>query len=79
MIQGILGKKVGMTSIFSENGAQVPVTVIRTDSCYVVQRKTKERDGYDAVQIGIEEKKESRANKAMKGHFKNAGTRACTD
>lgn len=74
MIDGILGKKIGMTSIFSENGAQVPVTVIKTDSCFVVQRKVSERDGYEAVQLGVEEKKDSRATKAMRGHFKKAGT-----
>lgn len=74
MIKGILGKKIGMTHIFSEDGASIPVTVIKTDSCYVVQKKTKERDGYEALQLGIGEKKESRLNKPMKGHFKKAGT-----
>jgi large subunit ribosomal protein L3 len=74
MINGILGKKVGMTSVFSEDGAQVPVTVIKTDPCYVVQRKVSERDGYEAVQLGVAEKKESRASGPMKGHFKKAGT-----
>ncbi len=74
MINGIIGKKIGMTSIFSEDGASIPVTVIKTDSCYVVQKKTKERDGYEALQLGIGVKKEGRLNKAMKGHFKKAGT-----
>ncbi len=74
MINGILGKKIGMTHVFSEDGASIPVTVIKTDSCYVVQRKTKENDGYEALQLGIGEKKESRLNKPMKGHFKKAGT-----
>lgn len=72
MIEGILGKKIGMTHIYSEDGAMVPVTVIKTGN-YVVQRKTKENDGYEAVQIGIGEKKEKRVNKPMLGHFKKAG------
>ncbi|MDO8426230.1 MAG: 50S ribosomal protein L3 [Deltaproteobacteria bacterium] len=74
MIEGILGKKIGMTHIYSEAGEMVPVTVVRAAECYVVQKKTKERDGYEAIQLGIGEKKEKRANKAMKGHFKKAGT-----
>jgi large subunit ribosomal protein L3 len=74
MINGILGKKIGMTSVFSEDGAQVPVTVIKTDPCYVVQRKVSERDGYEAVQLGVAEKKEARVSGPMKGHFKKAGT-----
>ncbi|MBI5491664.1 MAG: 50S ribosomal protein L3 [Deltaproteobacteria bacterium] len=74
MIEGILGKKIGMTHIYSEAGEMVPVTVVSAAQCFVVQKKTKERDGYEAVQIGIGEKKEKRANKAMKGHFKKAAT-----
>ena len=74
MIEAILAKKIGMTHIYSETGAQIPVTVAVAASSYVVQRKSKEKDGYDALQIGILEKKESRVNKAMKGHFKKAGT-----
>ncbi len=74
MIEGILGKKIGMTHIYSETGEMVPVTVVSAAQCFVVQKKTKERDGYEAVQIGIGEKKEKRANKAMKGHFKKGGT-----
>lgn len=73
MIEGILGKKLGMTHIYSEDGSQVPVTVVKA-ACYVVQKKTAERDGYEAIQLGILEKKESRATKAMQGHFKKAGT-----
>lgn len=72
MIEGILGKKLGMTHIYLD-GAQIPVTVIKAGN-YVVQKKTKETDGYEAVQIGIGEKKESRVTKAMKGHFAKAGT-----
>ncbi|MBI5885980.1 MAG: 50S ribosomal protein L3 [Deltaproteobacteria bacterium] len=74
MIEAILAKKIGMTHIYSETGAQIPVTVATTASSYVVQRKSKEKDGYEALQIGILAKKESRVNKAMKGHFKKAGT-----
>jgi len=74
MIEGILGKKLGMTHIYSETGAHVPVTVVKAGTCYVVQRKTREKEGYDAVQLGFGEKKESRVNKPMAGHFKKAGT-----
>lgn len=74
MIEAILAKKIGMTHVYSATGAQIPVTVATTESSYIVQRKSKERDGYDALQIGMLEKKESRVNKAMKGHFKKAGT-----
>ncbi|HBG45615.1 MAG TPA: 50S ribosomal protein L3 [Deltaproteobacteria bacterium] len=73
MIEGIIGKKVGMTHVYSDDGAMVPVTVIKTGNT-VVQRKTKGKDGYEAVQVGFMEKKESRVNKAMKGHFKKAGS-----
>ena len=74
MINGIFGKKIGMTHIFAEDGTQIPVTVVKTDACYVVQRKVTERDGYEAVQIGTAVKKEQRVNAAMKGHFKKAST-----
>lgn len=73
MIEGIFGKKIGMTQIFSEEGAIVPVTVIQVGGA-VTQRKVREKDGYDAVQVGIGEKKEKRTNKAMAGHFKKAST-----
>lgn len=73
MIEGVIGKKIGMTHIYSEDGAMVPVTVIKAGN-HVVQKKTRERDGYEALQLGILEKKESRVNRAMKGHFKKAGT-----
>ena len=74
MVEGILGKKIGMTQVFSEDGEVVPVTVIRAGVCYVVQKKTKEKDGYEAVQVGFEEKKEERTNRPMRGHFGKAGT-----
>ena len=65
----ILGKKVGMTQIFSEQGAAIPVTVIEAGPAVVTQIKTVETDGYDAVQIGFADVKEHRVNKPMKGHF----------
>ncbi len=75
MIEGLIGKKIGMTRVFTGE-EDVPVTVIKTDGCYVVQKKTLEKDGYEAVQLGFEEKKTSRVNKPMAGHFKKAGTPA---
>lgn len=74
MIEGIFGKKIGMTHLFAEDGSIVPVTVIKAATNYVVQRKAKASDGYDAVQLGIEEKKEKRTSKALKGHFAKAKT-----
>ncbi len=73
MIEGLLGKKIGMTRIFVE-GVEVPVTVIKAGTCYITQKKTASTDGYDALQLGFEEKKPSRTNKPMAGHFKKAGT-----
>ena len=69
----ILGKKLGMTQIFSPEGLIIPVTVVEAGPCSVLQRKTVEKDGYVAVQVGLDEKKESRANKPEKGHAKKAG------
>jgi large subunit ribosomal protein L3 len=74
MIEGIIGKKVGMTQVFAEDGALVPVTVIQAGPCLVVQKKTTEKDGYDAVQLGLVEKISSRrVNAAQRGHFEKAG------
>ncbi len=70
----ILGKKVGMTQIFSESGAAIPVTVIEAGPVRVTQIKTAGTDGYEAVQIGYEDAKEHRVKKPMKGHFEKAGT-----
>src|SRR6202171_4996957 len=73
-IEGIIGKKVGMTQVFAEDGALVPVTVILPGPCLVVQKKTTAKDGYDAVQIGLVEKFSSRRiNGALRGHFEKAG------
>jgi len=74
MIQGLIGKKVGMTQVFADDGSIVPVTVIQAGPCLIVQKKTAERDGYDAVQIGLVEKLSNRrVNGAMRGHFEKAG------
>ena len=70
---GIIGKKIGMTRIFDENGAQVPVTVVEAGPCPVTQIKTAETDGYAAVQLGFGAKKDKRASKAELGHAAKAG------
>jgi len=72
-MSGIIGKKVGMTSIFDANGKNIPVTVIIAGPNYVTQVRTKEVDGYDAVQLGFDDKKEKNTPKALKGHFEKAG------
>lgn len=73
MIEGLLGKKLGMTRIFVD-GLDTPVTAIKAGECYVIQKKTREKDGYDALQLGFEEKIEKRTPRPMRGHFKKAGT-----
>lgn len=70
---GLLGKKIGMTRVFSENGTAVCVTVVEAGPCYVTQRKTVEKEGYNAIQVGFDSKKDSRVNKPLAGHFKSAG------
>lgn len=70
---GLLGKKIGMTSVFSAEGINIPCTVIEVGPCVVTQVKTAEKDGYEAVQIGFVEKKEKHTNKPEAGHFKKAG------
>jgi len=73
MINGLLGKKVGMTQLLQDDGSVVPVTVIQAGPCVVVQKKTKQKDGYDAVQLGfVEFIKPKRVNQAMAGHFKKS-------
>ena len=69
---GLIGKKIGMTSIFSEEGKNIPCTILEVGPCMVTQIKTEEIDGYNAVQLGFDDKKESRVGKAALGHFKNA-------
>ncbi|MBR5521829.1 MAG: 50S ribosomal protein L3 [Oscillospiraceae bacterium] len=73
MHKGIIGKKIGMTQLFDEHGMVVPVTVIEAGPCVVVQKKTVESDGYQAVQLGYGEVKVSRLSKPAKGHFEKAG------
>ena len=73
-MSGLLGKKIGMTSIYDEGGKLVPVTVIEAGPCVVTQVRTKEKDGYDAIQLAFDEKKEKNTSKAMKGHFAKANT-----
>ncbi len=76
MKKGIIGKKIGMTQIFDEVGNVIPVTVIEAGPCSVCQVKTKETDGYDAVQLGFEDLAERKVNKPLAGHFKKAGVGA---
>jgi len=73
-MNGIVGKKLGMTQIYDQDGTVLPVTVVEAGPCVVVQRKTAETDGYDAVQLGlVERNRKARANRAMAGHFAQAG------
>ncbi len=71
---GLIGKKIGMTSVFSADGKNVPCTVIEAGPCVVTQVKTVDKDGYEAVQLAFDEKKEKSTTKPMQGHFKKAGT-----
>ena len=70
---GILGRKLGMTRVYDENGRAIPVTVIEAGPCTILQKKTEKKEGYNAIQIGFLEKKESRLNKPEAGHFKRSG------
>jgi large subunit ribosomal protein L3 len=77
-VQGIIGKKVGMTQVYAKDGEAFPVTVLEAGPCVVVQRRSKERDGYAAVQLGlVEARKAKRVTKPMKGHFDKAGLPPC--
>jgi large subunit ribosomal protein L3 len=73
-MSGLIGKKIGMTSIFDEKGKNIPCTVIEAGPCVVTQVRTEEVDGYSALQLGFDDKAEKRANKAEMGHAKKAGT-----
>ena len=75
-MSGLIGRKIGMTSIFDENGKNIPCTVIECGPCVVTQVRTNEIDGYSAIQLGFDDKSEKRAIKAELGHFKKAGTAA---
>lgn len=72
MKKGLIGKKIGMTQIFDENGKSIPVTVVEAGPCVVTQKKTMENDGYEAIQVGFGDVKVNRVNKPMKGHFDKA-------
>ena len=77
-VNGIIGKKVGMTQVYAEDGRAIPVTVIQAGPCVVVQLKSKEKDGYVSVQLGlVEDRKVKRVSKAMKGHFDKAKLPPC--
>lgn len=73
MSEGLLGKKIGMTQIFSEDGKAIPVTVIQAGPCPIVQIKTRDKDGYDAIQLGFEPRRASAFNRPERGHFEKAG------
>ncbi|MGB3946472.1 MAG: 50S ribosomal protein L3 [Bacteroidia bacterium] len=73
-MSGIIGKKIGMTSVFSANGKYIPCTVIEAGPCVITQVKTLEKDGYASVQLAFDEKKEKHTSSAMKGHFAKAKT-----
>ncbi len=73
-MQGLIGKKVGMTTVFDENGKSLPCTVLEVGPCVVSQVKTKETDGYSALQLSFGDKREKSSNKAEIGHYKQAGT-----
>jgi large subunit ribosomal protein L3 len=73
MVNRIFGKKLGMARYFIDEGECVPVTLVKVEPCVVIQKKTSDKDGYEAIQVGFEKQKENRLNKPMKGHFKNAG------
>ena len=75
-MSGLIGKKIGMTSIYDENGKNIPCTVIQAGPCVVTQVRTKEVDGYEALQLGFDDKAEKQSTKALNGHFKKAGTTA---
>jgi len=75
-MSGLIGRKIGMTSLFDENGKNIPCTVIEAGPCVVTQVRTEEVDGYSALQLGFDDKKAKSSNKALDGHFKKAGTTA---
>ncbi len=72
-MKAVFGKKLGMTQVFDKEGSVIGVTVVQTGPCVVLQRKTKAKDGYSAIQLGFQDKKESRSNKCEKGHVKKSG------
>lgn len=78
MVEGLIGQKLGMTQVYDKDGNVIPVTVIKVGPCAVIQKKTKDKDGYDAVQLGfLEDKPLKRPNRPTQGHFKKAGLPPC--
>jgi large subunit ribosomal protein L3 len=73
MKNGLIGKKLGMTQVFAEDGRRIPVTVVEAGPCVVIQKKTMEKDGYNAIQVGFESKEASKTTRAIVGHCKGAG------
>lgn len=73
MVKKFFGKKLGMTRIFLDEGESIPVTVLKVGPCVVIQKKTRENNGYDAIQLGYEPRKENRVNRPLKGHFNAVG------
>ena len=73
MCKGIIGKKIGMTSVFASDGQLIPVTVLEAGPCVVTQVKSEKTDGYNALQLGFGQRKERRTNKPLKGHFRKSG------
>lgn len=73
-MSGIIGKKIAMTSLYDENGKNIPCTIIEAGPCVVTQVRTQDKDGYESVQLGFDDKNEKNVGKAMMGHFKKAGT-----
>ena len=73
MVKGILGKKIGMTRVFHENGESIPVSVLEIGPCYIIQIKKIDKEGYNAIQVGFQPKKDKRLNKPISGHLKAAG------
>lgn len=74
-MKGIIGKKIGMTQVFDEQGRLIPVTVIAAGPCWVAHKKTRKTDGYDAIQVGYDPARENRVTKARKGHFARSGVK----
>ncbi|OGP52799.1 MAG: 50S ribosomal protein L3 [Deltaproteobacteria bacterium RBG_13_52_11] len=74
MLKGIIGRKLGMTQVFGDNGNVIPITVIEAGPCAITQIKTKEKEGYNALQLGFMKKKPQRVNRPLSGHFQKSGT-----
>lgn len=76
MSLGLIGRKLGVSQVFADSGEVIPVTVIEAGPCVVVQKKTQDKDGYNALQVGFLEREEKKTNRPLKGHFAKAGTKA---